>query len=334
MTKKRRSSFKDKTAVDAKRQRGTQFSYLNLPEGKPQFKEKPGSRIELDFIPYEVTDPNHPDRIDEEEVAVKGTLWYKRPFKVHHNVGAGDQSRTIVCPSSVGQPCPICEYRAKRRQEGASQEEIQKMNYSYRNLYIVIPVNVEEYEKWYKDLEKVPHVWDVAQGNFQKALNEELREDPDTRTFPDLEEGLTLKLRLSEEEIFKTTYAKTSKIQFLEREPYKEDILDDVPNLDEVLRVLPNKEIDALFFSGESPSSERQFEEEDEPEDAPRQRNRRREKEKDEEEGKDKEENHRGKTKKNGCPHGFAFGTDYDKHEECDNCDVWERCEDAKKEGD
>jgi hypothetical protein len=320
---KRRSSFRDKTTSDADRQknRGSQFSYLNLPDGISQFKEKPSSSIELDIIPYVVTDSKHPDRNEEDEVAVKESLWYKRPIRVHHNVGTGDQSRTIICPSSIGKPCPICEHRALRREKGADQEEIQKMNYSYRNLYVVKPVHIEDYPRGYKDIEEKFYIWDIAQGNFQKLLNDELWEDADRGIFPDLEEGLTLKIRFSAEEIFKTEYAKASKIEFLERDkPYKESILDDVPNLDEVPKVLSYKEIDALFFSDEAPEEELKKEEE-----TPRER-RQHKREGGEDEGKDKKSK-KNEPKRNKCPHGFEFGKDYDRYGECDNCDDWKACE-------
>lgn len=327
---KRRGSFRDKVSSDTDRQksRGSQFSYLDLPEGIKQFEEKPGSRIELDFLPYEVTDPKHPDRNDEDDLAIEGSLWYKRPFKIHRNVGIGDQSRTIVCPSSIGKPCPICEFRAKRREAGADQEELQKMNYSYRNLYVVKPINVEDYSKWYKDLEEKFHIWDIAQGNFQKRLNEEIREDRDRGIFPDLEEGLTVKIRFSTEVIYKTEYAEASRIDFIERDkPYKESILDEVPNLDTVLKVLSYKEIDALFFSDEPPEEEQS---KDEPEEAPGECRRKKSREEDDED--DDEKDKKGKPKGSKCPHDFNFGKDYDKHKECDECDVWQKCEDVHKE--
>lgn len=322
---KRRGSFRDKVSSDTDRQksRGSQFSYLDLPEGVLQFIEKPDSRIELDFLPYEVTDPIHPDRNDDEEVAVKGSLWYKRTFKVHRNIGSGDQARTIVCPSSIGEPCPICEYRAKRRKEGASKEELSAMNFGYRNLYIVRPVNAEDYSKWYKDLQETYYIWNIAQGNFQKQLNDELREDRDRGMFPDLEEGLTLKIRFRTASLDKTEYAETSRIDFIERDkPYKESVLDGVPNLDKVLKVLSYKEIDALFFSDEPPEEEQS---KDEPEETPREHRRKKPREDD-----DEDRDEKGKGGK--CPHDFNFGKDYDKYKECDECDVWEKCEDAHKE--
>ena len=33
---------------------------------------------------------------------------------------------------------------------------------------------------------------------------------------------------------------------------------------------------------------------------------------------------------KNRCPSGYRFGKDYEKYPECDDCDVWEDCMDAK----
>jgi len=107
----RKSRFAGKVKANAKKQRQaqTQYGYLNLPREINVFNPEPGSRVKLDFLPYEVTDARHPDRDNELGVAIPGELWYKRPFKVHRNIGAGNE--TVVCPSSVGKKCPICEYR-------------------------------------------------------------------------------------------------------------------------------------------------------------------------------------------------------------------------------
>jgi hypothetical protein len=64
-----------------------------------------------------------------------------------------------------------------------------------------------------------------------------------------LENGLTLKVRFSEETFEKNKYAATSRIDFEERDyAYPEETLIDAPSLDEVLAVKSYEEIQKLFF--------------------------------------------------------------------------------------
>ncbi len=253
--KKHLSKFRKKVATDSHKQKvqTTQYGHLRLPKNVSIFKEEPGSRVRLDILPYYVTDPNHPDRDDELEIALPGTLWYKRPYKLHRGVGVDNQS--IVCPTSVGKPCPICEYRAQKLKEGDDSEEIRALKPSLRNLYVVVPKDSKTYEE-------KPHIWDISQYLFQNQLNEEIEENEEYAAFPDLEEGYTLRIRFSEETFHKNKFASTSRIDFEERdEPYDESILNEVPNLDEALDILSYSKIEALFFGAELNKTEDEDEE-------------------------------------------------------------------------
>ncbi len=262
MVKKKRrytSKFKQKVAANSHKQKiqATQYGYLRLPRNVSVFKEEPGSRVRLDILPYVVTDENHPDRDDENGIALPGELWYKRPYKLHRGVGV--ENTSVVCPTSFGKPCPICEYRARLIKEGGDKATIAALKPSLRNLYIVVPKDSKAYEE-------KPHIWDISQFLFQNQLNEEIEENDDYAVFPDLEEGLTLRIRFSEETFRKNKFASTSRIDFEERdEPYDEGILKQTPNLDEVLDVLPYSKIEAIFFGTEI--SEYEDEEDDVAED-------------------------------------------------------------------
>jgi len=299
------------------------------------FREEPNTRVRLDFLPYRVTDPHHPDRDEELGIAVEGELWYKRPYKLHRNIGINNE--TIVCPTSVGKPCPICEYRARLLKEGSKWDDdaVRALRPSDRNLYVVVPLGHREYEE-------KPHVWDISQACFQKALNEELEEDEDRAVFPDLEEGYTLRIRFSEEKFGKNTFADTSRIDFIERDSvYSEDILEQVPNLDEVLTILPYKEIEAKLFDMDSepaklfdmdsePAEEEEMgqeevieQKEEEEEDVPLQPSRYRKPK--EAEGIKKGESVR-KPKSKKCPYGHVFGQDCEEFDDCDDCEVFDDC--------
>jgi hypothetical protein len=252
----------------AKQVRGAQFGHLKLPKGVNVFKEDPGSRVSLDIMPYEVTVNNHPDRDDEYEIAINGSLWYKRPYWLHRSIGSDNQS--IVCPSSAGQKCPICEYRAQLLKEGAdwSDDSVKALKPSMRNLYVVIPKGNKKYDE-------VPHVWDISQFLFQDKLNEEIGENEEYEVFPDLEEGLTLRIRFSEESFGSNKFAETSRIDFKKRDkPYDESILEDIPSLDDLLEIPSYKAVEAIFFGGIDPEEVDPEEEEEEEEEKKPTRNR------------------------------------------------------------
>lgn len=245
MALKKKSSFLGKVNKDAERQQkaASSYGYLSLPKGVSVFTPEPGSRnVMLDFLPYKVTDAKHPDRNDEDDIATPGSLWYKRPYKVHRNVGVDND--TVVCPTSFKKPCPICEHRAKRIKEGdADKEELKSLKASWRNLYVVVPIDNKKFED-------KPHVFDISQFLFQELLNEELKENEENGVFPDLEIGKTLKLRFDSSTIANSKpFAEASRIDFIERdEQYDEAILEVVPNLDNMLNVMSYKEIEAKFF--------------------------------------------------------------------------------------
>lgn len=346
MNKKRRSNFRNQTVSDAKRQKreASSYGYLNLPKGMKILNLKEKTRdILLDFIPYVVTDAHHPDRDVDENRAIVDALWYKRPFKVHRNVGSDNE--TVVCLTSVKKKCPICEWVADQRRKGEDWEDLKDHAAKDRNLYAVLPIDS-------KDHDEVVHVWDISKFLFQEELNDQLEEDPDNGVFPDLEEGLTLKVKFRWEKFGKNTFARTRDIEFEERDQqYTEDILKDVPNLDEILNVLSYKELDDKFLEMEGEDENEEvvdLDKDDKPERTSRRRETTRTEPKDEHE-KEEEKHEKEKRKdksthrtrrehkeeesssKNKCPVGHKFGTDCEKHDECDECDKWDDCIEAQE---
>jgi hypothetical protein len=158
---------------------------------------------------------------------------------VHRDVGADKES--VVCLRSVGKKCPICEYREKRAKEGAEKEEIKLLYPRERSLYIVVPLGLKKYDE-------VPTIWDMSDYLFQDLLNDELDLDAENRMFPDLSEGKTLTLKLKWKQIGNNSFPEVRDISFDNREPYPKSILKEVPNLDEVLKVLTYEEVDAKLF--------------------------------------------------------------------------------------
>ncbi len=356
---KRKSVFSGKVKKNAiKTKSGKKKSrYLNIPENVLMFAPEPDSRVKFDILPYTVTTDKHPDKDEKYGVATKGSLWYKRPFKVHRNVGP--DKLPIICPRSIGKKCPICDYKDKRAKQGADWDEIKLLKPSLRNLY-VLKVKDKEFDK------KAIYIWDVSQYLFQNLLTEEIEENEDYETFPDLKEGYTLKVRFGSGSIGGgKAFAEASRIDFYEREkPYSDSILDKVPNLDELLEVKSYKEIEALFFDDELNDDEEEVDddiyedeedteddieeddieeddEEDTEEDDEEDEDDTEEDEEDalpfdetedEEEEEVKEEKKPKRTRKSKgkkeqkakkskkCPYGHIFGKDTDSYDDCDTC--------------
>ena len=356
MATKKRSSFRGKVGKDARKSTRASYGYLNLPEGVKAFSIKEKTRkIQLDILPYVVSDSNHPNKDEELGAALKGDLWYRRPFKIHRNVGA--ENETCVCPKSVGKPCPICDHQKKRFSEGADKEETKELYPKDRNLYVVIPLD--------DDFEEEPYIWDMAQSLFQDVLKEELEEDDENEIFPDLEEGKTLEVSFKWKTLGTTTFPEARNISFLNREPYDEDILDTIPDLDKVLRVLTYEQLSNKFFEldeeedagelaevdeeDEKPRRKRpartsrrvkkeeiEEEEEEEEEEKPKRRTRKPVvKEEEEEEEEDEKPKSSRKVKKESgdptCPNKHEFGKDFEEFDDCDDCDLWDACYDKHK---
>lgn len=249
------SKFRAAVAGNVSKQKseGAKYGYFNLPSDFKIFKEEPGSRVTLDILPYIVTDKRHMDRDESTNTAVVGETWYKKPYLVHRGVGANNES--YVCPTTIGKKCPICEHRAKLLKEGGDWQDpdIKALRPSKRNLYVVVPLDSKEHEA-------KPHLWDISQFLFQEKLNEEIGENLDYADFPDLEEGLSLRIRFSEEQFGKNKYAATSRIDFKERDhTYSEKDIKKLPDIDAILNILSYNALEAKFFEYEDDTDDDNF---------------------------------------------------------------------------
>lgn len=352
MVTNRKSSFSFRGKVSKTVQKSTRVSrsYLTLPEGTKQFVIDEGAKkIQLDFLPYIVTDSHHPDLDEKEGVALEGNPWFRRPFKVHRNIGTDNE--TCVCPKSIGKPCPICKHQQELFDKNTEDDKEMAISLYAKDrvLYVVSPLNSKKFDA-------EPHVWDMAQSLFQDTLKETLDEDDSHEIFPDLKEGETLELSLKWKKLGKNTFPETTHITFLERDPYPNSTLETVPNLDEVLKVLSYKELEAKFFEVDAEEDGGELkEDENEPV-------RKRKVVKPETDDEDERPTHRRSIERGTpgtkrrpvveeddepvrrparklpsaddedkeCPYGHRFGRDNDKFDECDDCSLFNNCYDEK----
>ena len=349
MAKKRKSNFRGRIAQNVKRRKreASSVGYLNLPKDiKLLSPDEETRKMNLDFLPYVVTHKKHPDQVDGAEA---GELWFRSPFKVHRDVGVNGD--TIVCPTSIGKPCPICEYMAKLRKEGRDWDEIKVYRASPRALYAVMPLSLRKHDE---DI----YILDISDFLFFNELQDHLELNEEDEVFPDIEEGKTARLRLKWKSFGNNKFYELVILGFEDRDPYEESIIDDIPQLDDVLNILSYNELENKFLEMEDEISDETLddkiedeqpkrskyrrstpdeEKDDEPEEkeTPKRKTvRRRSAAKEEPEEEKKETSKRSKRSKDNpdCPYKHKFGEDFEKFDDCAECEKWDECEEANNE--
>lgn len=255
--KSKKFSFKGKVGkADEKFKGGSNYGYLQLPDGVGVFSPELETSVTFDIMPYVVTDAKHPERDDNEGIAQVGDLWWRRPFKIHRNIGS--ENISVVCLTSFGERCPVCEYKAKLQKEGKLDDEAKEaLKISERTLYCIIPHNAK---KDSKPITKTPHIFDISYAMFGKKLKKEMDDENVSEICMDLVEGASLKVRFDEKSMGgknSKPFAEAGRIDSRERDkPYPESILEKVPNLDLVLKHYTYAELEAKFFELEHEDEE------------------------------------------------------------------------------
>lgn len=251
-------SFKDKVnQMNEDRKKTQGGSTISLPDGisffvPPQPKKGTTTKIAIDIIPFRIVKTIH-------ERYQKDDLHFVFKYFYHRDIGA--QETSLVCPTTFGLPCPICEEVKRLSKDwNANKEIIKSIRAKERELYNVIDLDSEEH---------VIQLWDISPFNFGELLTKETEENQDLQEFPSLDEGLTLKVRMEKKKLGDIEYLQADRIDFEEREhAYDDSILDESIDPATVLKLLSYKEIERLFL--ELPPEEGESEEGDDENDARR----------------------------------------------------------------
>ena len=232
-----KESLRDRARRRAEEKEQTRKSaggYLKLPD-KVEFVETKKGKQDLDILVYTVQVSNHP-------AAEKGEQWYERTYFVHRGIGV--DNRTYVCPlKTFKRPCPICEYRAALIKEGydKNKDAIGDLKPRERQLF-----NVDMGDKGIQ-------VLDMSYFTFGGPLEKEIREgEDDWAGFADLKEGYTLRIRWDEKKLGDNTFVEAGRIDFVERDPYKDSVLDEVVDLDACIVALDYDALNKIFLEIEN----------------------------------------------------------------------------------
>jgi hypothetical protein len=255
---RKRSEQGRASAVDrAERQKSGVKPYLDLPSNTKIFLfDKEGTK-KIDIIEYRAGKGN-PN-------AKKGDLYFERTFFVHRNIGPDNDSH-ICLAKTFKKACPVCEYRAKlARRPDADDDETDALKPSERQLFRVVdPRRKKEGIK----------LLDISNFFFGKELDAALRKQKKklgkdvVDKFASPDEGMTVKCEIEEDSYKGRATFKTKLVKLVERdEQYDEDLVDEGPNLDDILKPMPYDKLKELFDQSADDDDEDEDDDDDDTDD-------------------------------------------------------------------
>jgi hypothetical protein len=221
------------------RESGGGLKYFNLPKGVGLWTPDKAGSYMLDFLPYEISIENHPDRRGDK--VVPGDLWWKFPYAHHERIGPAQDS--VVCPASFGKPCPICEEQARlKKNYDANKDAIRAINAKKQCAYVIRnPDDADAYA-----------VFAYSMFKFGEILDAELTAVGDDALgfYDTTEEGKTVKVRFVDDSFDGRKFLKANRIDFESRKPmgFDDKRKDGTPfwNDDEIMEAVPC--LDKIFI--------------------------------------------------------------------------------------
>jgi len=222
-------SMAERTKRRAEKNKSFSGRHLVLPDGVSLFKPAKGVN-QIDILPYMVKVNHHPD-------VKAGEPWYVRRYFTHKNVGP--EEITVVCPTTIGKRCPICEEHSRLdKDESADDETVKGLKKKVRELFNVFDI---------KNPDAGIQIFDISTFFFGDLLDTHIRTgEMQKLTFWECQNGSTLKVTMEETD-YKDTY-KAKIIDFVAREDYDDSVLEQTYDLDSMLVCPTYEELQKLFL--------------------------------------------------------------------------------------
>ena len=304
----------------------------------PFLKLEKDKVYKIRFVPY-IVDESHPKvqqgRLDAGDAA------YVFDY-TQHVIGANNTR--VLCPNGTyGKPCPICDRQRLLRKENADEKEVKALKASRRVLYNV--VLVDEPSKLY--------ILAESHFLFEKEMLAELKKGDDDGEEYNIADfcvgasdgnGLALKVMAEEEKLNGQSFNRYKFKVVRNNTTPDESVLDKAVALHKAVIELPASELEDLLYGVSSSDDD-----DDDEDDVPTKKLTIGKKPAKDEDENDEDEDERPSKKSVAddddeededdipaykppkCPHGYDFGVDVNREDECDDCPLYEECYAEKK---
>ena len=320
--KEKRNKLRGRTENSAQNSEGNSTSFIskkNLNGRELNFANKPKygrDTNRYDILPFKVSADWYKDlrsfsgRPTGLEV---GDYDYKLELPVHGNVPGCEKSRVVCLKEAFGQPCPICQEMERLMTDEGKNEDIEgkiapSLKPKWRVFYNVIDLN--------DDQNKIV-IFESSYHLFEKQLLMEVNVgDQGLQFFWDIEDdGKTIEWRGERKSFGGHNFVVANRIDFVERKPYDENILDECYPLDQIINILKYEQIQSMMLGVSASPSNNENDTLTTKTETKRSRFGRR--------------TNRDTVSSNKCSQGLEFGKDFSQHGECQSCedDEYDKCE-------
>jgi len=222
-------SMAERTKRRAEKLKSFVGRHLIIPDGVSMLKPSKGVNM-WDILPYMVKVDHHPD-------AKPGEPWYVRRYYIHKNVGP--EEVTVICPTTIGKRCPICEEHARLRKDETADEDVVKgLRKKERELFNIFDT---------RNPDAGVQIFDTPTFFFSDMLEDHIRTgEAQKLTFWECQNGSTLKVTMGESDYGDALKAKI--IDFVAREDYDDSVVEQTHDLDAMLVCPTYEELQKLFL--------------------------------------------------------------------------------------
>lgn len=327
-----RDAYKSKKGADfvpgGARAKGD-FNVFKYPDTvkffPPREKTEDGTRyftgaIKVSLLPFIITEKGHPGVIARVNDIGDVANFFR--YSVHKSIG--QKAVGIMCPSIVGEPCPICNHQSELYM-GKRAEDKPFANTLWAKNRVIMFIRVESGE--YKDQVFLFDTWDDPKGrakfpSFLKQIEAAeakymMENDLNSVDYADPDNGLSLSMMIEKKtETFgknTVTYADVHTVSLVARKsPVKDSELEQTFDPSKYMIIKPADYIERVLFTQDDAESEEEEEESEE------------DKTFEDDDIDDVIDKHIAEPAKEPdkpkCPNGFRFGKDFSKSDECEDC--------------
>ena len=326
-------------------------------DGEVEFFSPKEGRNRINIIPYTIKTKNHPlVKKGEFEIGEKD---YVMDIFTHRGIGPSEA--TVLClKETYGKPCPICEQSALLRKQGKEKEAgdlkpSRRVFYNIQDMKEPDKLKVFETSHYLFEKELIDEARDDEEGGFVDFADPIDGKEIKFRA-SDVQKG---NIKYKEFKSFQFIDRDDPIPDELLESAISFDEIMNVPTYEEVEKILFGQDDDD-GDEDEAPAKKSKYEDEDDDEDddrpakksskkyddededddeEPEPKKFKPAKNRDDEESEDEEDEPKKPAKKveedepeppkkscGKCPFDHCFGKDDDKYDDCDNCDVWDKC--------
>ncbi|KKL44850.1 hypothetical protein LCGC14_2361550 [marine sediment metagenome] len=189
----------------------------------------------IDFLPWIITQAWYKDLKTYSGLTTNldvGDWDYKLEIPVHQNVGE-DNDIFLCLRLAFGHKCPRCEELFEEyAKQDQNEKKIRILSPSWRCWY-----NIYDYDEEANTEGKL-QIWEnVAFKNFEEEIMQEADEGEETIIYADIEMGKSVEIEGKEKKYSGNTFVEAKKVVFKDRDPYKEDIVNETVSFDTLVKI-------------------------------------------------------------------------------------------------